>query len=175
MSNKASTRRIWNQWLSILAGLSLCFSLSGCSYMLLLGLLIGGPPTVEPEFDKQTKESMTDKDISVAVVCFAPTEVRYSFENIDHEVAKYVTFRLMEHKIVTIPPDRVKAWDDFDEVKLDLPHRFADRIDAQAQKLGLAKGDDYVNQLRWGDEQERVGAPGEIAAAVRKELEDASP
>ena len=72
-------------------------------------------------------------------------------------------------------PSQVKAWDDFDEVKLDLPHRFADRIDAQAQKLGLAKGDEYINQLRWGDEQERVGAPGEIAAAVRKELEDASP
>jgi len=72
-------------------------------------------------------------------------------------------------------PSQVKAWDDFDEVKLDLPHRFADRIDTQAQRLGLAKGDEYVNQLRWGDELERVGAPGEIAAAVRKELEDASP
>src|SRR4051812_19780288 len=31
-------------------------------------------------------------------------------------------------------PSQVKAWDDFDEVKLDLPHRFADRIDAQAQR-----------------------------------------
>jgi hypothetical protein len=72
-------------------------------------------------------------------------------------------------------PTQVKAWDDFDEVKLDLPHRFADRIDAQAQRLGLAKGDDYINQLRWGDETERVGAPGEVAAAVRQEIEAASP
>ena len=69
----------------------------------------------------------------------------------------------------------MKAWDDFDEVKLDLPHRFADRIDAQAQRLGLAKGDDYINQLRWGDELERTGVPGEVAAAIRAELEAASP
>ena len=31
-------------------------------------------------------------------------------------------------------PSQVKAWDDFDEVKLDMPTRFADRIDAQAQR-----------------------------------------
>ncbi len=72
-------------------------------------------------------------------------------------------------------PSQVKAWDDFDEVKLDLPHRFADRIDAQAQRLGLAQGDDYVNQLRWSDEAERLGSPGEIAAAVRQEIETAAP
>jgi 5-methyltetrahydrofolate--homocysteine methyltransferase len=72
-------------------------------------------------------------------------------------------------------PSQVKAWDDFDEVKLDLPHRFADRIDAQAQRLGLAKGDDYINQLRWGDELERPGVPGEVAAAIRAELEAAAP
>jgi 5-methyltetrahydrofolate--homocysteine methyltransferase len=72
-------------------------------------------------------------------------------------------------------PSAVKAWDDFSEVKVDLPHRFAERIDAQAQKLGLAKGDDYINQLRWGDEAERPGAPADVAASVRAELEAASP
>jgi len=72
-------------------------------------------------------------------------------------------------------PSAVKAWDDFGEVKVDLPHRFAERIDAQAQKLGLAKGDDYINQLRWGDEVERAGAPADVAASVRAELEAASP
>jgi 5-methyltetrahydrofolate--homocysteine methyltransferase len=72
-------------------------------------------------------------------------------------------------------PSQIRAWDDFDEVKLDMPHRFADRIDAAAQKLGLARGDDYLAQLRWGDEGERPGSPEEVAAAVRQELEAASP
>jgi len=72
-------------------------------------------------------------------------------------------------------PSAIKAWDDFEEVKLDLPHRFADRIDVQAQKLGLAKGDDYLGQLRWGDESERPGAPRAVAEAVRRELEAATP
>lgn len=72
-------------------------------------------------------------------------------------------------------PSQVKAWDDFDEVKLDLPHRFAERIDAEAQKLGLAKGDDYINQLHWGAETERPGIPADVAASVRHELEAASP
>jgi len=72
-------------------------------------------------------------------------------------------------------PSQVKAWDDFDEVKLDLPHRFAERIDAEAQKLGLNQGDNYLNQLRWGDEVERAGAPGEVAAAIRQEIETAHP
>jgi cobalamin-dependent methionine synthase I len=72
-------------------------------------------------------------------------------------------------------PSQVKAWDDFEEVKLDLPHRFAERIDVRAQALGLAKGDDYINQLRWGDVIERAGAPAGVAAAVRQELEAAAP
>jgi methylmalonyl-CoA mutase cobalamin-binding subunit len=72
-------------------------------------------------------------------------------------------------------PSQVRAWNDFEEAKLDLPHRFAERIDAQAQRLGLAQGDDYINQLRWGDETERPGSPAEVAAAVRQELEAASP
>ena len=110
MSSHPARRLIPNKWLSILAALAWCVSFSGCRVGMLLGLLIAGPPTVEPEFDKQTKESMTDKDVTVAVVCFAPTEVRYSFESIDHEVAKYVTFRLAEHKISIIPPDHIRAW-----------------------------------------------------------------
>ncbi len=68
-------------------------------------------------------------------------------------------------------PSSVKAWDDFGEIKTDLGGRFADRIDAEAQKLGLTSGDDYVAQLRWGDEGERPGSPEEVVAALRNELE----
>ena len=72
-------------------------------------------------------------------------------------------------------PSAVKAWDDYGEVKLDLPTRFVERIDAAARKLGLTKGDDYVAQLRWGDELERAGAPEQVAQAVAAELAAATP
>jgi 5-methyltetrahydrofolate--homocysteine methyltransferase len=68
-------------------------------------------------------------------------------------------------------PSQVKAWDDYEEVKLDLPAKFAERIDASAQRQGITKGDDYIAQLRWGPELERAGAPGEVATAIRQELE----
>ena len=42
-------------------------------------------------------------------------------------------------------------------------------------RLGLTKADDYVAQLRWGDERERAGPPAEVAAAVKAELEAANP
>ena len=34
-------------------------------------------------------------------------------------------------------PSQVKAWDDFDEVKLQLAPRFMEQIDQVAQKKGL--------------------------------------
>lgn len=103
---KRLTRGAW----SFLAALLICGSLGGCNYVVMVGYLLGGPPSVEPEFDAQTKESMTDKDVTVAIVCFAPNEVLYGFENINHELAKYVSFRLVQHKINVVPHDHVKAW-----------------------------------------------------------------
>jgi hypothetical protein len=72
-------------------------------------------------------------------------------------------------------PSQVKAWDDFEEIKIDLPTPFVARIDAAAQRLGLTKGDEYIAQLRWGDEAERAGTPSEVAAAIQRELEEAAP
>ena len=68
-------------------------------------------------------------------------------------------------------PSQVKAWDDFDEIKVELPQRFATRIDHAAESLGLTKADDYLAQGKWTDEQERPGAPDEVAAAIKQELE----
>ncbi len=34
-------------------------------------------------------------------------------------------------------PSQIKAWDDFDEVKVDLGLRFTERIDRSAQAQGL--------------------------------------
>ena len=70
-------------------------------------------------------------------------------------------------------PSEVKAWDDHDEVRVALAPRFAERIDALAQKLGCIQADAYMAELRWSDEAERRGSPTEVATAVRQELESA--
>jgi hypothetical protein len=72
-------------------------------------------------------------------------------------------------------PSQVKAWDDFDEVKVELPARFLARIDQAAQAQGLTATDDYLAQWRWGDAAERPGTAAEVADAVRRELEAAQP
>ncbi|TWT64492.1 hypothetical protein [Rubinisphaera italica] len=85
-------------------------SLTGCNYAILLGYLIGGPPSIEPDFDVQTNKSMSDKEVSVCVVAFAPTNLKWDFPKIDHELSRYVAFRLVEHEIKVVNPDQVKAW-----------------------------------------------------------------
>jgi hypothetical protein len=67
-------------------------------------------------------------------------------------------------------PSELKAWDDFDEVKMSLPEKFTIRIDASAQKQGLISQDAYSAQLRWGEIVERAGTPREVAEALCKEL-----
>ena len=67
-------------------------------------------------------------------------------------------------------PSEVKAWDDFDEVKMSLPEKFVIRIDASAQKQGLISQDAYSAHFRWGDAKERAGSPQEVAEAVCREL-----
>jgi hypothetical protein len=83
---------------------------SGCNYFILAGYLIGGPPSIEPDFDKMTKKSLRDKGVKVAVICFAPDEVRLNFIDVDKDIAKYVAHRLKEHHIGTVSPDRVQEW-----------------------------------------------------------------
>jgi hypothetical protein len=68
-------------------------------------------------------------------------------------------------------PSQIKAWDDFDEVKIELPARFVARIDQAAQSQGLTATDDYLSQWKWSEEQEREGTAEEVANAVKKELE----
>jgi 5-methyltetrahydrofolate--homocysteine methyltransferase len=71
-------------------------------------------------------------------------------------------------------PSEVKAWDDFDEVKLALPEQFMARIDASAQKQGLISQDAYSAHLRWSDEAERAGSPREVAEMILRELSSAN-
>ena len=60
---------------------------SGCNYVVLLGYLIGGPPSIEPDYDAMTSESLTNPGIVVAVACFATKEVLYSFAHVDRDIA----------------------------------------------------------------------------------------
>jgi 5-methyltetrahydrofolate--homocysteine methyltransferase len=68
-------------------------------------------------------------------------------------------------------PSEVKAWDDFDEVKISLPEKFIVRIDTSAQRQGLVQQDSYSAHFRWSDTAERTGSPREVVESVRKELE----
>lgn len=68
-------------------------------------------------------------------------------------------------------PSQIKAWDDFDEVNVELAPRFTARIDQAAQSQGLTSTDDYLSQWQWSEEQERKGTPAEVAEAIKKELE----
>jgi hypothetical protein len=71
-------------------------------------------------------------------------------------------------------PSQVKAWDDFDEIKVELAPAFALRIDQSAQEQGLTQSDDFLGQWRWGEELERDGTAAEVAEAMKKELETQS-
>jgi hypothetical protein len=85
-------------------------AMTGCNYLLFAGLLLGGPPSVEPAFDRETGFSLTDKDATVAVVCYAPRNVKWDYANIDHELSKKVAYRMFQNKIKVINPDRVRDW-----------------------------------------------------------------
>jgi len=68
-------------------------------------------------------------------------------------------------------PSQIKVWDDFDEVKIELSEKFVQEIDRAAQRRGLTGTDAYLDQWRWGEEEERDGDPEDVAEALRKELE----
>ncbi|WP_040592649.1 hypothetical protein [Schlesneria paludicola] len=105
----AKSKRL-NTVATLLTAMVICITTCGCNYLMVFGYLLGGPPSVEPLFDKETKESMTDKGVKVVVVCFAPDDIKYNFESIDYELAQYVAFQLHSHKISVISPDLSKAW-----------------------------------------------------------------
>lgn len=69
-------------------------------------------------------------------------------------------------------PSQIKAWDDFDEIKVQMASRFMERIDQTAQKKGLTDTDDYLEQWNWSEKMERMGDPDKVAEIVKNELEE---
>jgi len=68
-------------------------------------------------------------------------------------------------------PSQIKAEDDMDDVTVQLPERFQERIDLMAARRGMQDSDAYLAQWKWSEEQEREGSAEEVAEAVRAELE----
>ncbi|MBI3863828.1 MAG: hypothetical protein HY290_18215 [Planctomycetia bacterium] len=86
-------------------------ALSGCQPIMMLGYLIGGPPTIEPDFHKRTKkESLSANGKTVLVYCYAPKELKFDNESVDYDLAKHVAYQLNGHKIKVMDPDRVYDW-----------------------------------------------------------------
>lgn len=72
-------------------------------------------------------------------------------------------------------PSQIKAWDDSNEIKVELPPRFAVKIDARAQSNGLTSTDDFLAQWQWSEEQERDGTAQEVVDALKREIEQKFP
>ncbi len=69
-------------------------------------------------------------------------------------------------------PSQVRAEDDAgNTLSVELPSKFAQRIDAMAQKRGITGADAYTAEWNWSDEQERDGNARDVVAAVIAELE----
>lgn len=78
------------------------------------------------------------------------------------------TFRILYWQEV---PSQVAASDDQDDVTLEMPPKFMERIDQLAARRGLQSADDYLAQWRWSEDEERNGSAREVAEAIRAELE----
>jgi hypothetical protein len=110
LSDDAAHRRpVWRLALLMLISL-IALVQSGCSTVILLGYLIGGPPSKEPDFNIRTKQSLSDKGKKVLVMAYAPTEIKWDNAAVDLELAKFVAMQLVRKNIQVIDPDRVYEW-----------------------------------------------------------------
>lgn len=81
------------------------------------------------------------------------------------------TYRILYWQEV---PSQIKVEDASDDVTVQLPDRFQQRIDELAAERGLSGSDDYLAQWQWSDEQDREGTAQEVANALTAELETAA-
>lgn len=69
-------------------------------------------------------------------------------------------------------PVQISVESDEDELSVPLPPRFMERVDALAVQRGLQGGDDYLNQWKWSETQEREGeSAAAVAQAIKQDLE----
>ncbi|HUP04426.1 MAG TPA: virulence factor [Bryobacteraceae bacterium] len=65
----------------------------------------------------------------------------------------------------------MKCEDESDDVTLEMPPKFMAYIDRLAMQRGLAAADDFLEQWRWSEEEEREGSAQDVAEALVAELE----
>ena len=68
-------------------------------------------------------------------------------------------------------PSQIKVDDDLDDVTVQMPDSFQERIDLMAARRGLQESDAYLAQWKWSEEEEREGSEEEVAAALKAEME----
>jgi hypothetical protein len=80
--------------------------------LILLGYLMGGPPTADPDFHARTKQNLRGKNGKnvVLVYCYAPKELKWDNESVDYDIAKHVAYRLLQNKIKVVDPDPLYDW-----------------------------------------------------------------
>lgn len=125
--------------LSLLLGGGGLLTASGCAQFTLLGYLLGGPPSIEPDFDKETGEGLDNPEYNIAVICFAPTEMKLHHPKVDIEVASTVAYRFLQNEIPAMNPDKVHAWLD--------QHRDWDH----AEEVGAALKATHVVEIELAD------------------------
>lgn len=107
-------RTAWQRFLPVTVSClflsSICLFTAGCAQAVMLGYLIGGPPTIEPDFDKKTHISLDEKKRKVLVMCYAPKEVKWDFDSVDRELSVQIAHRLNQKKILVTDPNVVVAW-----------------------------------------------------------------
>lgn len=125
-----------------LLALALLFVLPGCNYFILLGYLIGGPPQLEPLFEKETGKSFTDRNIRVAVVSYAPEDLTKFHDNIDQMLIKRLSAMLYRNQIEIVNPEKIIGWmannpdwDSPEEIGAELDVNFVVYVDIAAFSL----------------------------------------
>lgn len=86
---------------------TMLLSLCGCNYFILLGYLIGGPPQLEPLFEKETGKSFTDRNVRVAVMAYAPDELTKFHDQIDRTLMYRLSALLMANQIEIANTDAI--------------------------------------------------------------------
>ena len=76
----------------------------------------------------QTGKALDLPDVTVAVIGFAPTDVKLYNPEIDHDVSKYIAERLYVNDIQVIVPDVVNAWLD-EHPNWDHPEEVGEAMD----------------------------------------------